>query len=136
MVLPVPSDIPVTMVERHIWRVIYNDGSIFCEYPSPTEHHSFTEVDVDRVNHLIVEPNPWLNATGTGFVVQVPKEWFGLPVMFRTVRLNADTGETQRWHVFGTQQTIHGVNVKSLIYVSNDDPCAGVALVHNPLDLG
>ena len=127
--------IPVTMVERHIWRVIYRDGTEFHEYPSPSEHHSFNEVEKERVGHLIVEPNHWLNAGGPSFVVEIYDEYDCLPVMFRTVQLNVETGVSARWHVFGTQQTVQGVSVKTLTYVSNEGNPYAVAILHRPMDL-
>lgn len=128
--------IPATMVERHIWRVIYRDGSEFHEYPAPDEHHSFNDVEKDRVGHLIVAPNHWLNAEGPTFVVEIADEHECLPVMFRSVRLNVENGGSERWHVFGTQQTVHGVNIKTLTYVSNEGNPNAVAILHRPMDLG
>jgi hypothetical protein len=119
------------MIERHIWRVIYKDGSEFSEYPLHNEHHSFDEVDKEQVHVLIVEPNHWLDATGPAFAVQLSDDM--RPIMFRTVMVNADTNVAVRWHVFGWQSTIEGKNVKTLSYVSNDDPEAPVIQVNAPL---
>lgn len=122
------------MIEQHIWRVVYDDGSEFCEYPSPTEHHSFLEVDLDRVRYLIVEPNHWLDAAGSAFQVYIGEDM--TPIMHRTVALVLQTGASARWHVFGWQKKANGVSVKSLTYVSNDDPFAPVMHSSEPLQVG
>jgi hypothetical protein len=118
------------MIERHIWRVIYHDGSEFAEYPSPTKHHSFDDVDKEQVDVLILEPNQWLESTGPAFAVQILENM--RPIMHRTVMLNAETNVSARWHVFGWQSTVNGKNVKTLTYVSNDDPEAPILQTNEP----
>lgn len=107
-----------TMTERFIWSVTYRDGTTFEEYPDPDTHHGFGEVQVGDVVQLHLKPNHWLGIMGgqTFTVVCNPDEGTR-PVMFRTVRLDVQSGESVRWHVFGVQRTLRGKNVKSLLYL-------------------
>ncbi len=125
------------MVENHVWRVIYTDGTQVPEYESPEVHHSFDEVEIDRVGVLILEPNEFLQAAGPAFVCEMAGPHAMRPIMFRTVRilLDHETGQqtNERWHVFGYQETVDGTNVKTLMYLSNDDPTLPVLLAREPL---
>jgi hypothetical protein len=113
------------MVEQHVWRVVYDDQTELREYPTPSEHHSFDEVDIDRVEALIVEPNEWLGSFGQAFVLPMNGLHKMRPILFRTVQIEIDHntgGQTQRrWHVFGYQETVKGTNRQTLMYLSNDD---------------
>lgn len=138
--MPAPHPENPQMVERFIWSVIYDDpdgGEIYEEYPSPTEHRSFTTVDVERVVRLILRPNHWLGAEGPTLVAPCYRDAEGArPIMFRTVAMNVDTGETARWHVFGWQKTVNGSNVKALLYLSDADGDDLVILTDSPLEVG
>jgi hypothetical protein len=126
-----------TMVETYIWRVTYQDGTSLAEYDSPDEHRSFADVDVGSVVVLELFPNAWLGVTGPSYVIGCAPERGVRPVMFRTVAINADTGEQQRWHVFGWQKNApDGSNVKSLSYIPNDFDRAHVVMMSDqPLEV-
>lgn len=118
-----------TCVEGFIWTVIYDDGSRFEEYPNPGEHHSFTEVEIDRVVSLIVAPNHWLGRTGGTYVVVCDSADLR-PIMFRRNQVDMVTGEHARWHVFGTQAV--GTSTKTLMFMADD----GSQMVVADRDLG
>lgn len=120
----------MSQIELYQWSVMYEDGSSLCEYDE-RGHHSFHEVEVGRV--VLLRVIPVLN-TRSEFAVHCNPEEGIRPIMFRTVAIDAITGETARWHVFGTQQTVNGVNVKCLHYL--DERTGMVTIADRPLEVG
>lgn len=116
-------------MELYQWSVTYEDGSELHEYDE-RGHHSFTEVEIDRVVVLTVTPLIERHAV---HVVYCSPESGIRPIMFRTVAINETTGETARWHVFGTQQTVKGVNIKCLHYL--DERTGDVTISDRPLEV-
>ena len=133
--------IPPTMTELTEWAVVYDDGSTLLEYPQPSEHHSFNEVDLDRVVSLEVAPNHWLGATGPTFVVPIhPGD---RPVFFRQNALIINQVEESQTHirytVFGYQRAAldaDGKNVQHLTYLPETNPDAPIVLSHCRLEIG
>jgi len=123
-------------VEKYIWHVVYQDGTELCEYPDPKTHKSFTSVDVPNVVKLTLYPNPWLEQTGPEYIIACDPERGLRPIMYRQNAIVVETGQHARWHVFGTQQTVKGKNVKSLLYLSDTDPSAPVILTDHVLEIG
>lgn len=116
------------MVERYIWSVTYRDGTEVQEYPDPDTHRSFRDLRDEDVAMLVVGPNHHLGVEGPSYRVLCDEGM--IPVMYRSVAVNATTGESARWHVLGTKRGA----VTSLIYLPNDG--GDVVLTDRPLQIG
>ncbi|MGI8404592.1 MAG: hypothetical protein ACR2OE_07485 [Thermomicrobiales bacterium] len=124
-----------TMTERFIWTVTYQDGSTLSEYPNPDTHVSFRDVRVEDVVQLEVAPNHWLGETCPAYLVPIHPEDVMRPIMFRTVALNAHTGESARWNVFGFQLMVNGRNSKTLTYLP-DHGQGPIVLTDRTMEVG
>jgi hypothetical protein len=118
-------------VERYVWHVTYVDGTTLCEYPVPTLHRSFTEVDAANVVRLTMMPNPWLDVTGPEYVVVCDPERGLEPVMVRKNAVNTENGASARWHVFGTRQD----GREQLLYLP-DGPEPYVVVTDQHIEIG
>lgn len=119
------------MTEPYIWRVIQRDGTVVCEYPDPSRHVSFREVDPGAVATLIVEPNARLGIVGAPHAIGLASDT-ARAIFFRRYSHNLATGERTGVTVFGWQDTVGGRNVKTLCWLHPD----GSVLVtdHDPQD--
>ena len=123
-----------TMIERYIWSVRYNDGTVHHEYPDPDTHQPFDGARAGDVVHLTLKPNPWLELTGQRYIVACDPDAGERAVVFRRVALNVQTGESSRWNVIGKQMLVNGKSVKSLMYIPDGD--GPVVLGDETLEVG
>lgn len=129
--------VPETMVERFVWSVSLDDGAIVHEWElvgNVFVHHSFTEIDVDRVTMLVMGPNLWIGAEGPIFSMECDRDAGIRPVMFRRVAINVESGAQQRYHVFGTERDVGGGTIRSLLHIDNTDGQIVVVISPTALD--